>query len=106
MISRRLLAALSTVALLGAAAPSFAQEAPATAPAAPSAPTAEAPTTPEAAPAPSGAAETGKEEGTKRRARSTTARSTIMVTRRPRRLLKAMLQGPILLLSNLEAMRA
>lgn len=69
MISRRLLAALSTVALMGAAAPSFAQEAaapaaPATtpaaeAPAAPAAPTAES-----AAPA---APEAAGEEGTKKK---------------------------------------
>ncbi|WP_408736682.1 hypothetical protein [Acetobacter persici] len=57
MISRRLLAALSTVALMGAAAPSFAQEA--AAPAAPAAPTAES-----AAPA---APEAAGEEGTKKK---------------------------------------
>lgn len=70
MISRRLLAALSTVALMGAAAPSFAQEAAApAAPAvsAPAAPAAEAPAAPSAESAAPAAPEAAKEEGTKKK---------------------------------------
>ncbi|OAG76192.1 hypothetical protein Amal_01963 [Acetobacter malorum] len=73
MISRRLLAALSTVALMGAAAPSFAQEAAApaapavSAPAAPAAPAAEAPAAPSAESAAPAAPEAAKEEGTKKK---------------------------------------
>ncbi|WP_408742583.1 hypothetical protein [Acetobacter persici] len=73
MISRRLLAALSTVALMGAAAPSFAQEAAApAAPAAttPAAPAAEAPAAPAAPTAESAAPaapEAAGEEGTKKK---------------------------------------
>lgn len=73
MISRRLLAALSTVALMGAAAPSFAQEAAApaapavSAPATPAAPAAEAPAAPSAESAAPAAPEAAKEEGTKKK---------------------------------------
>lgn len=72
MISRRLLAALSTVALMGAAAPSFAQEAaapaaPATTPAAPAAEAPAAPAAPTAESAAPAAPEAAGEEGTKKK---------------------------------------